>query len=121
MNKAAKKQWIAALRSGEYKQGFGAMHRDDGTFCPLGVLCDIEIDGDWEEVDRPTIYSLPFGNRRVIKETTWWEIEGERLYPPRNLLKRLGLSSQDTRRITWLSDAERRPFDLIAAVIELQL
>ena len=34
--------WVAALRSGEYQQGFSALHRpEDNTFCCLGVACDV--------------------------------------------------------------------------------
>lgn len=36
-----KKQWLAALRGGKYKQGYGALHTSDGAFCCLGVLCDL--------------------------------------------------------------------------------
>jgi len=36
------KAWIAALRSGKYKQGTGALC-DDGRFCCLGVACDLAV------------------------------------------------------------------------------
>ena len=39
MNENAKK-WVAALRSGKYRQGRGALCRDD-SFCCLGVACDV--------------------------------------------------------------------------------
>jgi hypothetical protein len=34
------KKWVAALRSGEYKQGKFSLRNDDG-FCCLGVACDL--------------------------------------------------------------------------------
>lgn len=34
-------KWIDALRSGEYKQGFGSLKNNAGNFCVLGVLCDV--------------------------------------------------------------------------------
>lgn len=40
MDQAIKKQWIAALRSGEYKQGTGCL-RNGKEFCCLGVLTDL--------------------------------------------------------------------------------
>lgn len=44
LNKNAKK-WVAALRSGKYKQGKGALHKVSKsrhhTFCCLGVACEI--------------------------------------------------------------------------------
>lgn len=44
MKASLKKKWVAALRSGKYKQGKGALRikgekRD--TFCCLGVLADV--------------------------------------------------------------------------------
>lgn len=40
-----KTKWVAALRSGEYKQGRGFLRKIDSKgvdrFCCLGVLCDI--------------------------------------------------------------------------------
>jgi hypothetical protein len=40
MNKAIKRRWVKALRSGEYKQTKGALRADSG-YCCLGVLCDL--------------------------------------------------------------------------------
>lgn len=42
MNKKIKQKWVAALRSGDYKQGIGRLRLGD-KFCCLGVLCDIFI------------------------------------------------------------------------------
>lgn len=36
------REWIRALRSGEYVQGRGALRKDD-SFCCLGVVCDIAV------------------------------------------------------------------------------
>lgn len=41
MNPEIKKQWVAALRSGEYKQGTGQLRSKNNEFCCLGVLCDL--------------------------------------------------------------------------------
>lgn len=35
--------WKAALTSGEYEQGVGALRSEENKFCCLGVLCDIYI------------------------------------------------------------------------------
>lgn len=40
MNAELKAKWIAALRSGEYKQGRGKLKRND-LYCCLGVLCEV--------------------------------------------------------------------------------
>lgn len=52
MNPEIKKDWVAALRSGQYKQGQNRLHADD-RFCCLGVLCDITrpiTGGMWLEL-----------------------------------------------------------------------
>jgi hypothetical protein len=41
MNPEIKAQWVAALRSGEYTQGMGALKTLEGAYCCLGVLCDL--------------------------------------------------------------------------------
>ena len=49
MDKKIKKDWIAALRSGDYGQGVGKLHdAENNTFCALGVLCDL-----WRREERP--------------------------------------------------------------------
>jgi|SRR5712671_2579910 len=46
MNADIKVKWVAALRSGKYRQGEGYLQKD-GRFCCLGVLCDLLDDKDW--------------------------------------------------------------------------
>lgn len=41
MNPEIKQRWIAALKSGEYVQGFNHLKNNDGSFCCLGVLCEL--------------------------------------------------------------------------------
>lgn len=41
MNLEIKKQWVAALRSGEYEQGFGVLREAENKYCCLGVLTDL--------------------------------------------------------------------------------
>lgn len=45
MHKAIRDRWVAALRSGEYEQGVGALSYVDTDekrkWCCLGVLCDL--------------------------------------------------------------------------------
>jgi len=68
MRKDIADRLIAALRSGEYKQGQGRLCRAiaDGSrsFCCLGVLTDLAVkegvlpDGKWVELD---LYALRYG------------------------------------------------------------
>lgn len=42
MNKAIKKKWLKALRSGKYTQGFNQLRVGGDQYCCLGVLEEIE-------------------------------------------------------------------------------
>lgn len=42
MDQHVKALWVAALRSGKYTQGTGALCIND-TYCCLGVLCDLAV------------------------------------------------------------------------------
>lgn len=44
MNAQVKERWLAALRSGKYKQTKGALNRGDNHYCCLGVLCELAIE-----------------------------------------------------------------------------
>jgi hypothetical protein len=39
--KEIRQAWVAALRSGEFRQGTGAMRKEDGSMCCLGVLYQV--------------------------------------------------------------------------------
>lgn len=43
MKKEIADKWIAALESGEYKQGQNVLRSDDGFYCCLGVLCELAV------------------------------------------------------------------------------
>jgi hypothetical protein len=43
-----KKKWVAALRSGKYKQGKGGLRNQHGEFCCLGVACDVMDPDAWD-------------------------------------------------------------------------
>lgn len=44
MKATVKRQWLKALRSGEYQQGQGQLRSDEGDrYCCLGVLCDLAV------------------------------------------------------------------------------
>ena len=62
MNPEVKKKWVAALRSGDYKQGQGRLKSSENEYCCLGVLCDIyknEVGGKWqEEFSRSTFIDI---------------------------------------------------------------
>lgn len=45
------KDWIKALRSGDYQQGKNKLRNADDIYCCLGVLCDIYDEDGWEYND----------------------------------------------------------------------
>lgn len=53
MNQQIKAEWVAALRSGEYKQGINLLRQDD-KFCCLGVLCDLHRKAHQKEGEDDT-------------------------------------------------------------------
>ncbi len=56
MNPELKAQWLAALRSGDYKQGSHQLVRND-RYCCLGVACDLAVKAgvtsEWAGEDYP--------------------------------------------------------------------
>lgn len=46
MTRAERDAWVAALRSGKYRQGQDRLRSESG-FCCLGVLCDIKNPEGW--------------------------------------------------------------------------
>lgn len=41
MKKEIAKKWVAALRSGKYRQAHNVLRSPDNAFCCLGVLCNL--------------------------------------------------------------------------------
>jgi hypothetical protein len=58
MPKEMKRKWITALRSGEYKQGTGALKTDDGRYCCLGVL-QMVVSGDVSRLEGRQPAAMP--------------------------------------------------------------
>ena len=83
MNPEIKAQWVAALRSGEYEQGAGYLHRGD-TFCCLGVLCDLAIKAGAPKVKE---YRHPAGSMSAYN--------GSELNLPPSVIEWAGLSCSD--------------------------
>lgn len=77
MNAEVKIKWLAALRSGEYKQGTGTLRRSDDTYCCLGVLCDIhskETQQPWVK-DSASFYDyMGFSAGLCDTVKTWAEL-----------------------------------------------
>lgn len=77
MNAEIKAQWIAALRSGEYKQGVGELQPGGVRYCCLGVLCDLHRiatgNGRWLDTGEYLVTSTGNQSDQVLPGTvTEW-------------------------------------------------
>ena len=54
MNKEIKAKWVAALRSGDYKQTKGQLRNVNNQFCCLGVLCNLHAQAHPEIAAKQT-------------------------------------------------------------------
>ena len=110
MNPEIKAQWLAALRSGEYRQGKGELEGSGGRFCCLGVLCHLaHKQGVVERTDGP-------------EGQGWYDDEDARLpYSVRDwsgMTSDIGLIEEGKASLVFLNDLDGRTFDQIADVIE---
>ena len=103
MKASVKRDWIEALRSGEYKQGRFALCRS-GTWCCLGVLRDVAIEGDW-----------------TYKGDGYWSDGRNGGTLSRNDRKRVGLRDDSHAELVRFNDGEQLTFDKIADWIEANL
>jgi hypothetical protein len=55
MDTDIKTKWVAALRSGKYKQGKKTLKSHDDRYCCLGVLCEL-MGVVWESYQGDTYY-----------------------------------------------------------------
>lgn len=106
-----KKEWIDALRSGEFKQATGHLKTDSG-FCCLGVLCEL--------------YRRKHGGQWSLNNT--FEYHSATL--PHSVKQWAGLIWIDPlvdvdgglkETLSYVNDALRYPFIKIADLIEEQL
>lgn len=114
MNPEIKAQWVAALRSGEYKQGKRALNRD-GKFCCLGVLCDLHSKA----------HGIPWGGRPMYN----FRYEGAVVFPNSNVYAWAGMNAEAGTSVSIDGDGNYlyshndngRTFEEIAKAIEEQL
>ena len=134
-----KAKWVAALRSGDYKQGRNALRTHDDHFCCLGVLCDLAVKEG--AVPVPTFES-PYWRYDGISEVPplavwqWAYEEGITLSNPNYLIPDLVVQEEDDyetvdglvarqtdelREIVVLNDEDGYTFSELADLIEEQL
>lgn len=105
MDKTAKEQWIDALRSGEYEQGYFRLRGEDNTYCVLGVLCDV-LGDRWQLQHRVARYDYEYKGH----------VSGTSI--PRSLGDKIGLSPFTTNALAEYNDTRKWPFDVLANWIE---
>ena len=64
-----KKQWVAALRSGSYKQGMEELRPTPDTFCCYGVLCNLHAIAHPEVAKYETDFDFYLGIDTMPAET----------------------------------------------------
>lgn len=107
MDKELKDKWVAALRSGEYKQGRSYLKRGD-LYCCLGVLCEVAQLPSW---DTHADMAYLDGNQAMI---------------PLRILKQLELDYVFAKELAYRNDGvsglgqvfEHHTFTEIADIIE---
>ncbi len=104
------KDWVRALRSGDYEQGTHKLH-SAGKFCGLGVLCDImQPAGSWVPDDLWDGELFAFGGRIAYEDDSVCPI-------PETLRDYLGLTDNDLADVVQINDSGL-PFEYLASWIE---
>ena len=110
MEKNLKELWITALVSSEYKQGCELLHNPTtNRFCCLGVLCEVIRKKD-PQLKRLTNGSYSLNKKRSINSNF-----------DDAMLRRTGLSHDDTTALIHLNDETDKSFEDIAYYIERNL
>lgn len=126
MRAVAKELWVAALRSGEYEQGFyflrqGIPGTESFVYCPLGVLCDIAVQlgvVSWDRMPGSNRWFLPGGNVSVPSAPVleWAGATGMHMSQPFPLR----WSDGERYPMYTFNDRLKLSFDQIADLIEEQ-
>jgi len=120
MDKEIKAQWIAALRSGRYRQGYCFLKAEvDGIshFCCLGVLCELALEAgvvSSEMPDNAGIVNYAEGSYTLPAVVRHWS----------GIQSSVGSFRVNGRRgesLATLNDTNRLDFNSIAIVIENEL
>ena len=120
MNPEIRTRWVAALRSGDYKQGWGWLRSGSDEYCCLGVLCELAVE---DGVIAPPSYSETSDGH----SSDAYSYGGKQATPPEPVLEWAGLEhltiSNEGRTTSLIraNDILQWKFDRIADVIEEQL
>lgn len=116
MNPEWKAKWVAALRSGEYKQTREFLRTSTG-FCCLGVLCDLVDPSGWRAPVIARVGPLAGTSADVYPYAVEGSATGTTGFMPQNIAQRVGLPFDRVHVLARLNDVERYSFDQIADFI----
>lgn len=108
MNPEWKAKWLAALRSGKYKQTSKYLRTEEG-YCCLGVLCDLVAPDQWG-VSNSISGAITHGNNPYSGVG----------YPSSKVLEQVGIDDSDCKDLARLNDMGKS-FAEIADTIDLDL
>jgi hypothetical protein len=118
VNNEVKAKWVAALRSGEYKQGLTRLKTVyegiDPKFCCLGVLCDLH---DKELNCEQSFESIAGELPDHVKEWAGLEENNPYMRQPASL----AYPKEWRTHISVLNDIKQFSFNQLADLIEAQL
>jgi hypothetical protein len=109
MNDKLKSNWIAALRSGKYKQTAGTLKKGD-SYCCLGVLCEIDPEVTFHN-------QIPFMGDDKIGVADLLQSARDHYGLDREVMFD-GKAVQLHDKLTELNDTRRYNFDQIASYLE---
>jgi hypothetical protein len=131
LNKEIATKWVAALRSGDYKQTQGVLRSADNGYCCLGVLCDLYNketgNGEWAS---ETIKTSVHGAAYPFLANPETEPAAE--FPTPEVLNWAGLECKPYKGVSDLFDTpfatdlagendDGSDFERIATLIEAQM
>ena len=99
-------RWLAALRSGEYRQTHSGFLRDPVGYCPLGVAAEVAGVGEWK--------------RHREGESVFFDFHVDPDLPEehKSLVGLYGLTKAQCAEITRLNDIEEMTLNQIADHID---
>lgn len=117
MDAELKEKWVAALHSGDYRQGTLQLARQEGdgvyAFCCLGVLCDIA----------GLEYTVHESNDLVLGTYRRYKFEGgtDPATLPLTFREKVGIPTNEVDELIAMNDDRKASFDEIADYIEENL
>ena len=106
---ANRKKWVAALRSGKFKQGKKQL-KANNKFCCLGVACELfkdDVSGKWTTPDSYLVNLYPEENKikffSIGDDKDDWEYSDEGFWPAQ-VRDLLGIDPDDASQLVAMND-----------------